>query len=374
MKWIVDELLKGQRAIITNLALRWDPWVSGAGVANCGLRHYLRSKFKVTAEGVEHIGKRIVVVQDDQCFEFWRFRPGCVECAKTGSGFDTSAALGSGPALYVVDECWQFFSSRFSKATEQIQFYAAQHRKFGDDVVLVTQSTKQIMPALRELGQDFTVIRNHGKERIGIFRQPAVFVADTYTEPPGPTSKAMSTTPFTLDRKGLAQCYDTSSGVGIIAAGAADVHERKKGLSWVWILVGLGVIFCALISIPFWTKKATMHYFGQFDSKMKHTSMSSVLDVVKAREIEVQHNGSVSNIVERSAVQQRWLTGICWSAGKGACYFSDGDSYRTGDAQLWRLGSDFAVVDGVLYKLRFRPRETIEAKKGAEAPVVSPRR
>ena len=378
MKLIVEELLRSTRPVVTNLAVRWEPWVSGAGVANCGLRHYLQVKHKLAGD-LDVIRKRITILQDEQCYEFWRFRPGGVECLKDGEKFDTATALGNGGAFYVIDECWQFFSSRFSKATEQIQFYAAQHRKFGDDVLLVTQSTKQVMPALRELGQDFTVIRNHGKERIGIFRQPSIFVADTYTEPPGPTSKAMCTTPFTLDRKGLAQCYDTSSGVGIAGQGGADVHERKKGFHWMWIIVGLFLIFLLLVSIPWWTKWGTHKYFNQFEKQMRKVDVKAAVVAVSGEKVPAasrdDSSRQVSGIMDRGAAQNRpsrRLTGICWTGNRATVYFSDGESYRSGDPQLRFVGSDFAVVEGVYYKLHFRPNETMEAKKGAEAPWTKP--
>ena len=71
---------------------------------------------------------------------------------------------------------------------------------------------------------------------LGWFRRPSVFTIEIFENPPtGARQAPMSTKTFTLDREGLAQCYDTSAGVGLSGRSIADIGARKRGLPF-WLM------------------------------------------------------------------------------------------------------------------------------------------
>ncbi len=243
MEQIVEELLKGTRPIITNLAVRVAPWINGQGKPMIGLREYLRSKYGSECD----VDKRVFLLEDEDAgaFFLWRVEGGKlvraeaeIKVDKEGNervmGFDTALGSRSGPALYVVDEAWKFYGSRnWQRTGEGCLFYSAQHRKFGDDVLIVTQHTKQIDPALYRVAQDFWVVKNHSKMSLGMFRQPNVFSVAIYDQAPtGGQLEPMSRKFFTLDKQGLAQTYDTSAGVGLSGRMVGDAGARGRGLPW----------------------------------------------------------------------------------------------------------------------------------------------
>ena len=98
----------------------------------------------------------------------------------------------------------------------------------------------------RRVAQDFSYIKNLGKQKEGWFRLPCYFLRRTYGSPvlnssaPGEVLEGGG---FRLNVKGLASCYDSSAGVGILGGRAADIGERQKGLDWrLGIVMVIGVV------------------------------------------------------------------------------------------------------------------------------------
>jgi len=267
VKLVLDELSQGKRPIITNLAVKLDPWVNGAGIPQMGMRAYLKAKYGSTF----NVDKRVLRISDDEAAEFFRFRVNKdgerVECAarwgkdqtdKRGkpNEFDTEAAVEAGGALYLLDECWKFWGSRNWKDTgATLLFYNAQHRKLGDDVLMATQHCKQLDTAIRQVAQNFQVVRNHSMERFGWFRQPDVFTVATFGDIPGPSVMRQCMATFKLDARGIGGCYDTSAGVGVVGQGAADVGRRKKGLNMLYVVPCVVVAAAIVIAVPHYASK-----------------------------------------------------------------------------------------------------------------------
>jgi hypothetical protein len=246
MQQVVDELRLGKRCIITNLAIHVEPWVNSRLQPMCGLAAFLQRSFGSDFD----VRKRVFVLSDDDIESFflwravkvgdkWELKRAEPEVLVKGGeervmGFDASLGMSSGGVLYIVDEAWHFYSSRrWQRTGEGLQFYNAQNRKFGDDVFIVTQHTKQIDPAIIRVAQDFWVVRNHGMMSIGLFRQPDVFSVRIYdSAPTGGQLSPMSTKLFRLDAAGLGQTYDTSAGVGLAVRSGADIGRRRRGLPW----------------------------------------------------------------------------------------------------------------------------------------------
>lgn len=262
---VIDELVHGDRPIVTNLPLRVAPWVrewrsrgKRQARAELGLRAYLMREYGKDFD----VGKRVFLLADDAVGEFYlrRVVDGrlvVLDAVRDSQGrvvsYDTSAALASGPHLYITDEAWRNFSAReWQQTGKGVQFYGAQHRHFGDDWYIVTQHTKQVDTAFRMIAQDYMVCTNHSKRRLGIFRQPDMFSVATYTVPPESRGEVpMHRRVFRLDKAGLGGCYDTTAGHGICGPGGADIDERRKGLHIGWALAGvLGV--GALVLLGSW--------------------------------------------------------------------------------------------------------------------------
>lgn len=256
---LVDEIRLGKRCVITNLPVRMHPWVNGHFDPMIGLKAYLLKTYGQDFD----CEKRVFILDDDDAgaFYLWRVVEGKLtkaQCSvrtvnKDGISeervmdFETDLAVKAGGVLYIIDEAWKFYSARnWQRTGEGMLFYSAQHRHFGDDVLIVTQHTKQIDPAVYRVAQDFWVTKNHSKMSIGIFRQPDVFTVAIYDQAPtGAALEPMSRKVFRLDKRGLAQCYDTSAGIGITGRAMADIGARRKGLPWWGIFVLAGVLAIA---------------------------------------------------------------------------------------------------------------------------------
>jgi len=252
MKLICEELATGSRPVLTNLAVELLPWVSGSGKPQLGLLAYMRYKHGKTFDAES----RVFRLDEAQAaaFYLWRVKDGVLTAAaitaerdvargrkKAVMEFDTALIAESGPHFYVIDEAWQFWGSRnWQETGEGLQFYQAQHRKAGDDLIICTQHTKQIDTAIQRLAQDFWVVRNRSLLRIGPFRQPDNFkVAVFESAPTGAVQTPMHTQTFPLDIKGIAQTYDTAAGVGLADRMVADGGKKRKGLPWTALLIGV---------------------------------------------------------------------------------------------------------------------------------------
>lgn len=235
---IVRELRFTNRKIVTNFAL-----------LPPALAEYCQLKFGSSFDLLH----RLQILDDNEIRAFYTWRgsdtPLAVVNDKKGNpdSFDITGAQASGGVFYLLDEVHLAFGARdWQSMGKAVMYYASQHRKLGDDVLLVTQAPKNVDSQFRSLAQDYTVLRNHGLEKVGIFKQPNIFSRSVYLNLPNGSEPAMEHTVFRLDKE-LAACYDTSKGIGIQSRGDADVgKDRRKGFSWAWLIVAL-VAGCFLL-------------------------------------------------------------------------------------------------------------------------------
>jgi len=239
LRLMVRELAFGSRCIVTNLAIR-------PGELNEYLQREYPSK-------VVDLVNRLRILDDDETGRFWTIRgpgsSGPVVLTKEEWNAcklpDYSGVSDSG-VFYCIDEVHNYFNARAWMGTgKDVLFYLSQHRKLGDTVLAVTQAVLNVDKQFRSIAQDFTYIRNVGKEKTGDFKLPSVFMRRSYLSPATETSTPMETGTFRLDVSGLASCYDTSAGVGIHGAKSSDTMEKRTGISWVWG-AGLAVAIVAL--------------------------------------------------------------------------------------------------------------------------------
>jgi hypothetical protein len=167
------------------------------------------------------------------------------------------------PILCVTDEAWQFYPNSGGWArTPVLTFYSKQQRKLRDEWYIVTQHPSDVDISLWNIAQDFWMCRNHGMERMGIFRQPSMFRVIVYLTNPAKGNAVRSHEFYrTLDKK-LSQCYDTTAGVGIAGGFKGDANQKKSGLHIAWLFAGVLLIVLALVSIPHLLGKAAGSWIG----------------------------------------------------------------------------------------------------------------
>lgn len=346
IRLIVNELVYGTRPVITNVALKLDE-----------LNAYLQREYP--KKSVD-LFSRVILIDEDRMARFFTIRPvgsqGPTLLTKeewaAGKIPDYSGVTDSG-VLYVLDEVHIKFNARAWMLTGQdVLYYLSQHRKLGDDVVWITQAVGNVDKQFRSVTQDYTFIRNLGKERMSHFHLPSLFVRQTYNEPPSGNATPMETGSFRMDVSGLASLYDTAAGVGIHGTTGADTGEKKKGVPW-WV----GLAICLLIIVigfatvpkliasvfrrPYAAAKQTIH------SPMPAAVVRGSVDpgqqsTTKTNEIVVQAQSSTNEVR---------VCGYHHLTGKWVIMLSDGNELREGDEDLKEINR----TKGVLYRGKWIP-------------------
>lgn len=230
-KLIIDELIHGQRPIVTNLALnlsRLQEYLD-----ECGHR--------------VHVADRVRLLAKEEITEFYLRRSVTLTLSLPPPGerfmdwtVSQNDATSAGGVMYVIDECHNYlhpqaFGQKLTPEHPLMQ-YATQHRKLKDTCFLVTQSVENVHVQVRRLGQQFSYIRNLRKETFRGFRRGEGFSRTVYLVPPSSDAAvSIDSSDFRLDVRGLASCYFTAGGVGIAAAGTGDGGAKKKGLNLNWV-------------------------------------------------------------------------------------------------------------------------------------------
>lgn len=370
VRLIVDELVNGNRMVVTNVALKLDV-----------LNEYLQKRMSERKYLDRHITERVYLMDDAELSRFFTIRAGGVRVDhvandewKRGVRPDYSVIVDDG-ILYVLDEVHIAFNSRaWADTGAEVLYYLSQHAKLGDDVVCITQSVGNVDKQFRSVAQDFTYIVNAGKTRMGVFRLPSLFVRSSYAQVPTSTDKPMETGTFTLDVSGLAACYDTAKGVGIHGR-MADKAERKKGVHWGWALAGVVLLVWLGIKVVPWVM---MHKLVPgLDRTAVAGASSAVAGVAKVVSpggqgfgpvagsvvapaggagVMPASGGVVSNLVaaavELVVTNELWCTGYIGSGHDYTVFLSDGSSVDTSSGRIKTIERSFVVVDGVKLDIR----------------------
>jgi len=226
---VCRELRTTNRAIVTNLPLH-------PGRIN----EWLQERFPGLDCGAI---QRIRIISDEEVRQFWRFRVG-----KDGKAIDLPEPdpkdregrtdfTGSQPALFILDEVHIQFGARNWQATGPgALYYLSQHRKLGDDVILISQALHQVDKQLRMLSQDFIHHRNLGKESYKWFKLPDRILWSSYLTPPTPQDRPVLTGQFGILDDGYCNLYDTTAGTGIAATNSQE-QDKRKGFRWYWVAI-----------------------------------------------------------------------------------------------------------------------------------------
>jgi len=236
---IVDEIVNGNRVVVTNLSL-------DAGALSAWIQaNHPEADFDPCT--------RLRLLSDAESKRFWLHRrpgfslsPLTKEDELAGRWFKIPEdKMG---VLYVIDECHIHFDARcWAENGLSLTYYNSQHRKFNDEVIFVTQFLDLVDKRVKGFGQDFVYFVNNGLQRFMThFRLPSYFTVKTYQKPrtgngqdsPGAVKR------YKLDPT-LAACYDTSAGVGIPGRKKVEVN-RVKGLPIYWMIIPIAAC-CVLV-------------------------------------------------------------------------------------------------------------------------------
>lgn len=261
LRHIVNVLAHTENVVVTNLSVKISD-----------LHAYLAAKYPEKAIDTP---KRVRILTVEQSRRFWLHRLNSDglhvdlddvtrDDEKKGKHVDYERvtgpnrdAIGKGlprvyPGVdYVIDECHVFFDARaWADSGMSLTYYNSQHRKLDDNVTFVTQFLELIDKRVKSFSQEFIYLRNNGAEKfLTLFRGPSYFTAKHYQRPPtGLQDMASEVHRFSLDVP-LANCYDTSAGVGISGVGRPEA-KRKKGFNILWLIVPFVGFLVALALAP----------------------------------------------------------------------------------------------------------------------------
>lgn len=257
LRVIVEELVHGQRQILTNVPIKWD-------VLNEYLQKWYPSK-------TINLRERLVKLSGSEAGSFWRHRAESGEVQevlvnKAGQVFKPgeeprgekrlneelrySGELKS--VLYVIDEVHVWFNARNWQSVGGYGFfYCSQHRGLGDDLILITQHPANVDKQFRSVAEIYVKLRNLGSQAIWGVVPPKRFLWYKYFDIPGPSTAAQGMGEFSIDKTGLADCYETQSKEGIPGVTQADKGRSAKGVPW-WAAaaLALGAVWAAGHFIP----------------------------------------------------------------------------------------------------------------------------
>jgi len=216
VKLVVDELLSSDRDIITNLA-----------IYKLRIYKYVFDKF-----GKEIDINRLIQIENPG--EFLKYR--------------------KKESLIILDECQTAFNARAWKETsKEVIDYLSQHRKLGDDVVLITQDPGLMDKQFRLLVQNSFYLKNLKYLNLGIFNLPKKIIRLEYYGIPDRQQKPLSKAVMDIDVQGLGWLYDTGAGVGVKGSGDVNFKKRGKLPFWVFPIIFfgfLGLVSYAIVEIP----------------------------------------------------------------------------------------------------------------------------
>jgi|ERR1019366_429926 hypothetical protein len=298
MEIIYDELRDTDRVILTNFAVETLPWVTGRGKVQIGLINYLRYR-KKSEDMVKAAETRIFRIPDDDIRQFFLYRavalgdesgingsvkymPGIkyniwqAEADYKGKGEDQkivkfdNSLLGKHPMCYIVDEAWKFWPAREWDTTAKAFIYYASHsRKTGDELWMATHSSKDIDSSVVRKMQDFHLCVNRGKRKLlTFFRQPSDIKVRVYSHVPTgtPSDNMMSERTLQINPDGIAECYDTTGGVGLKGRMRGDMDEKKHGIPFKYLITGMVLLPITIFALLWWGLQVVQKKFGKVPS------------------------------------------------------------------------------------------------------------
>lgn len=230
---LIRILLHDTRVIVTSLSLDL-----------ARLNEYLQQKY---GDKAPDVFRRVVLIDKEQAKNYWRCRGVKVSTeygwepqflGPYGDSTWCAENLSHG-VVYILDEVQRVFGAReWSKTGPEFLHYQAQHRHYGDDVIAVTPSSSLIEKQFRLLSGECVVLKNFYKVKVGMLKAPRRIVYQVFENcPPMPGEEPTQKGSFTIDAVGLASCYNTAAGLGVVG-GQADKGREARGIPWYYVIPG----------------------------------------------------------------------------------------------------------------------------------------
>lgn len=193
--------------------------------------------------------QRITFIDKAQLKQFWRHRGNerldhvsPLVLGKFGEGDEWKNL---DPVFYLLDEDHEGFGARdWQKTGPEFISYITQHRHLGDDVLGTCPQPSLLDKQFRGMIGECVVLDNWYKRSVKWFKLPRVIKWKLYANcPPMPGEMPSQDGTMRIDAAGLAGCYRTEGGLGVVGK-QADKGRESKGVPWwtlIFLLVGLVV-------------------------------------------------------------------------------------------------------------------------------------
>jgi len=252
MRIVVQELRHTKRNIVTNLAIDLPR-----------LQEWCEEQFP--AEVID-VGRRIRILNVEEGKQFWKYRGNAVLSASQTFDPDYVDDRGDYGVCFIVDEAGAAgFNARGWAATEgrstrgvECEWYLDQQRKFSDDVWASAngRAPSAIAKPFRDKAHEFVRLKNGYLSSFGKFRGIGKFTARFYNHEPDKNSEPFKQEEWKMDATGLASCYRTQDGVGVVGVNA-DKGQRAKGIPAQFIIPG---VICGLLVLFVGGNKLSAYY------------------------------------------------------------------------------------------------------------------
>jgi len=345
---IVEELRFTPRNIVTNLA-----------VDVPRLAQFVEESFPGLSCDVV---RRVRVLDEVETRSFWEHRGPLVPSGESGELVPDKGQQG---VLYVIDEAgaagfdatgWASSDGRSSRGL-RAAWYLDQQRKFGDDVFASQNGRRPqgIAKPFRDKAHYFIKLKNGYLATFGVFKGRGRFTAEWFTHEPEKGSEPCRVEHWEMDESGLASCYKTEKGVGVVGSGA-DKGKRAKGIPILWAIPG-AILLAAVVMIGAPALLSSLAF------KKTSSAVPSSSEVTKEKATDKKANEThfqkqTSGDSSSVSVEPVRVRGYVMRNGKINVVLSDGRVLTERDVELGAVDRNGAWVSG--QKLWFVPPPRIQ--------------
>lgn len=359
-KLIIEDLVYTGATIVTNIPLKLPE-----------LNEYIQKKYP---KADVDIHERVVILDEDDVFEFYRFRSGGLvlrpspdaETDEDGkkkklrkaefiqamkANFDEMRLFPEyrKPCHYYIDEAHNFFNAReWMEIGRGLLYYVSQHRHLHDNIVLLTQALGNVEKQLKSVTQEYHVLRNLYKESFGPFKQSGGFRRRMYYAEPTPTSDYNEQATYKLDAAGIANCYVSCGAISIGQEQVETDRQPRKLPYWTMWAAAVAAIVLVSAGIAIVPGKLTNVLVGPVVEPMKqraneppsvHMAMASPGELAARPQAFDQPPAVKPHVVEYVNM-----------GGVHRVALSDGRRFRTDRTnEIERITRDYVVILGEAY-------------------------
>lgn len=267
--FLTEELIRTERYVVTNIPMQLPE-----------LAEYLDRVCQKRKVRVPDIARRLLCITTAEALNFWRYRSGQFVLPEW-DGKDEKGKLlpeedllsesekywtqigeksGSGlPVTYFISEAHRYFNAkRFQRVSVVAELYVTHHRHLHDEVFFDTQYPSQLAVALRELTEEWHVLRNDYNRRIGFVKMLPRIRMSSYYEVPSGGNKPFEKRNVFIAEDGPANCYKSTGALGSVdRAMEQETRKNPKGIP-LRVFVGLIALGLAGFACLLWMAPKVM--------------------------------------------------------------------------------------------------------------------